>query len=96
MVEHQPDDIEDLVLFFADDGMMTGTTQESIQASLDIITWGFASLGLRMNARKTKFMVMKGGEHQLRLSTVANSRKVTHKGTTYRAKHQIAKTCLMV
>ena len=43
--EHQPDDIEELVLFFADDGMMTGTSQERVQASLDIITrdshlWG--------------------------------------------------------
>jgi len=43
--EHQPDDIEELTLFFADDGMMTGTTQERVQASLDIITrdshlWG--------------------------------------------------------
>ena len=61
--EHQPDDTEEIALFFADDGMMTGTTQERVQASLDIITRGFASLGLRMNARKTKFMEMKGGEH---------------------------------
>jgi len=92
--EHRPDDIEELALFFADDGMMTGTTQERVQASLDIITQGFTSLGLIMNARKTKFMVMKGGEHRLRLSTAAYSRKVTHEGTTYRAKQREKVQCL--
>jgi len=35
---HQPNIIEELALFFADDGMLTGTTQERVQASLDIIT----------------------------------------------------------
>ena len=91
---HRPDLIEELALFFADDGMLTGTSKERVQASLDIITRGFASLGLEMNARKTKFMVMKGGEHRLRLSTLAYSRKVTHEGDTHRARQREKVQCL--
>jgi len=73
---------------------MTGTSQERVQASLDIITQGFASLGLRMNVRNTKFMVMKGGEDRLQLLTMAHSPKVTHEGTTYRVKQWEKVQCL--
>jgi len=68
--------------------MPTGTTQERVQASLDIITKGFASLGLRMNARKTKFMVMKGGVHRLRNSTAAYSRQVTHERLAFKERQK--------
>ena len=50
---HWLDHIEELALFFANDGMLTGTSQERVQASLDIITQGFPSLGLEVNARKS-------------------------------------------
>ena len=51
------------------------------EASLDIITRGFASLGLKVNVRKTKFMVMKGGEHRLNLSATAYAVKLRTKVT---------------
>ena len=41
------------------------------QEALDIITQGFASLGLKMNATKTEYMVMAGGRNKVILSTVA-------------------------
>ena len=34
---HHPDDIKELALFFADDGILTDMTQVRVQASLDII-----------------------------------------------------------
>ena len=61
---HSPVEFEELALFYADDGMITGIDQARVQASLDIsITSSFATVGLKMNARKTKFMVMTGGRH---------------------------------
>ena len=50
-----------LALFYADDGMITGTDQTRVQVSLDTITSSFAAVGLKMNARNTEFMVMTGG-----------------------------------
>ena len=58
--EHRPDDIEELAL-------LTGTSQERVQASLDIITRGFASLGLRMKNK------VHGDEGRGTLVTVVDS-----------------------
>ena len=42
--------------FYADDGTLAGLNSTHVQNSLDIVTTSFASMGLKMNARKTEFM----------------------------------------
>ena len=51
---HSPVEFEELALFYADDGMITGTDRARVQASLDAITSSFGTVGLKMNARKTQ------------------------------------------
>ena len=59
---HRPVEFEELALFYADDGMITGTDRARVQArSLDAITSSFGTVGFKMNACKTQFMVMTGG-----------------------------------
>ena len=77
---HSPVEFEEIALFYADDGMITGVDQARVQASLDHITSSFATVGLKMNARKTEFMVMTGGRHQLRRRTAAYARQATGEG----------------
>ena len=60
----KPHEIDELALFYADDGVITGTDETRVQASMDLITKSFASLGLKMNAKKTESMVMIGGRHR--------------------------------
>ena len=51
-------------IFYADDGLLAGTDSNLLQKSLNIITDGFASIGLKMNAIKTEYMVATGSECQ--------------------------------
>ena len=91
---HSPVDFEELALFYADDGMITGIDQARVRASLDIITSSFATVGLKMNACKTEFMVMTGGRHQLRMRTAAYTRRMTGEGTTYDEQRKEKVQCL--
>jgi len=61
---------------------------------MDIITQGFASLGLKMNATETEFMVMTGGRHKVRMSTVAYNRSVTGAGLTWKERRKVPVQCL--
>jgi hypothetical protein len=42
--------------FYADDGILAGLNSTHVQDGLDIVTTSFASMGLKMNARKTEFL----------------------------------------
>jgi exonuclease III len=92
--QHQHPNSAETVIFYADDGMLAGTDAEQLQESLDIVTKGFGSLGLKMNAEKTEFMVMSGGNRKVRLSTVAYARKCTGEGLTHRARQAQKVQCL--
>ena len=48
-----------------------GNDPDTVQASLDLMTRDFRSIGLKMNAVKTEYMIMTGGKRvvQLGLST---------------------------
>eukprot|EP00979_Chaetoceros_neogracilis_P016340 scaffold7755_cov149-Chaetoceros_neogracile.AAC.1 len=50
---HNPEGVEDMAVFYADDGTLTGTDAEALQRALDTMTRDFKSLGLQMNAEKT-------------------------------------------
>jgi hypothetical protein len=75
-------------LFYADDGfLLAGTDAQQVQEqSLDVITKGFLSVGLKMNATKTEYMTMEGGKRFVRLSKEAYERQCTGRGKTHRQK----------
>jgi hypothetical protein len=47
-------------MFYADDGVITGSNVEDVQNLLDIYTDAFERVGLKMNVAKTKAMIMEG------------------------------------
>jgi Reverse transcriptase (RNA-dependent DNA polymerase) len=46
-----------IILFYADDGLITSTDQQLLQQFLDTITELFANIGLHINPNKTKILV---------------------------------------
>jgi hypothetical protein len=48
------------ILFYADDGVITSSNAQELQHLLDIITNAFGRVGLQMNVKKTKTMIMEG------------------------------------
>jgi hypothetical protein len=85
-------DLETL-LFYADDGLLAGTDAQQVQESLDVITKGFLSVGLKMNATKTEYMSMEGGKRVVRLSNEAYERQCTGRGKTHRETSSEKVTC---
>jgi len=81
---HVPVPLEEVSLFYIDDGAITGTDAGRLQASLDIIASGFESFGLVMNATKTKYMVMSGDKYRVQQSMMAYNRRTTGEGDTFR------------
>ena len=71
-------------LFYADDGVLTGEDSEEVQKFLDIYTEAFARVGLKMNAGKTKAMIMNGGNIRQALSMRAYCRRVEGVGESHR------------
>ena len=90
----QPHEIEELALFYADDGVLTGTDEIRVQASMDHITKSFASLGLKMNAAKTESMVMTGGRNKVNFCSEAYDRKISGHGSTHRERQATKVTCI--
>ena len=74
--------------------MITGTDQARVQASLDAITSSFATVGLKMNARKTQFMVMTGGRHRLQMWSAYIRRTTGEGAATYREQRKEKVQCL--
>ena len=64
-----------LFLFYADDGTLAGTDSTHVQSNFDVITAGFASLGLKMNAKKTEFMSTRGKYRAYHLTKTAHQFK---------------------
>ena len=82
--EFNPSPLEEVALFYIDDGALTGVDATRLQEGLSIIERGFESFGLVMNASKTKFMTMTGGKHRLALSPDAYRHRVTGQGASYK------------
>ena len=90
----QPIPMEEASLFYIDDGALTGTDAGRLQVSLDTIARAFESFGLFMNASKTKFMVMSGGKHRLKMSSTAYNRHVTGEGMSHRERSLAKVQCI--
>ena len=71
-------------LFYADNGLLSGQDAEETQRAMQILTESFARVGLKMDAAKTKGMIMTGGKISSPISPSAYSRKVTGFGFTSR------------
>jgi len=91
---HNPEGVEDMAVFYADDGTLTGTDAEALQRALDTMTRDFKSLGLQMNAEKTEFMVMAGGKRVVITSERAMNRKHTGQGLTHRQRQHEPILCI--
>ena len=70
--------------FYADDGLLISEDPVRLQQMLDLYTDGFARVGLKMNAEKTKAMTMAGGKVIGNLSEQAIRRRVEGVGLSYR------------
>ena len=79
-----PRELDDLALFYADDGMVSGGDAETVQRTVDQMTKDFKSIGLKMNARKTEYMIMSGGRRIVRRSARACARIQTGEGMSHR------------
>ena len=71
-------------LFYADDGVLTGEDAKEVQLLLDIYTETFARVGLKMNAGKTKAMIMSGGKIRQPLSEHAYCQLIKGTGESSR------------
>ena len=71
-------------VFYADNGLLAGTDAAALQTSVDVITAGFKSVGLKMNAAKTEFMITTSRTGRGKLSSTAYSQKLTGIGKSYR------------
>jgi len=90
----RPDGTQEMAVFYADDGLLTGIDPGRVQESMDMITKGFASLGLKMNALKTETMTMVGGQQRKKWTTAAYKRQVTGEGLSYAEKRKTKQQCI--
>jgi Reverse transcriptase (RNA-dependent DNA polymerase)/Endonuclease-reverse transcriptase len=100
------------VLFYADDGVITGDDPTMVQQMLDLYCNTFLRIGLTMNARKTKSMNMVGkkptekkyrsNEHNGMMAKEYQAMKVrcnrcdTHVRRDYLKTHQETKKCINI
>ena len=89
----KPHERDELALVYADDGVIPGTDETMVQASMDHITKSFASLGLKMNSAKAESMVMTGGRNKVNFCSAAYSRQVTGQGPSHRERQDTKVTC---
>jgi hypothetical protein len=72
------------IQFYADDGVLWGESGQIVQSQMDLISSSFASLGLKMNAKKTEFMAMTGNTPIVTVSDRAFNRKRKGEGLSHR------------
>jgi Reverse transcriptase (RNA-dependent DNA polymerase) len=67
------------VLFYADDGVITGSDPILVQNMLDIYTNAFLRVGLKMNVAKTKSMIMVGRKRRKMTTRNEENQDMTYK-----------------
>jgi Reverse transcriptase (RNA-dependent DNA polymerase) len=99
------------VLFYADDGVITGSDPILVQSMLDIYTNAFLRVGLKMNVAKTKSMIMVGRQCRTRTPRNEVNQDLTYKqlqatkvtctkcnnmvGRSYLKRHQETQKCIL-
>ena len=86
-----PDSELPKILFYADDGVISGCNETLVQSMLDLYCDAFLRVGLRMNVRKTQSMIMVGRKIRGR-----NYRSIEHDGLMakqYRAMKVCCERC---
>ena len=71
-------------LFYANDGVLYGNIGPELQRNLDFFSDSLASVGLKMNAKKTEAMIMTSHREKLHYSETAYCRLVTGEGLTWK------------
>ena len=72
------------IQFHADDGFLWGESSQIVQSQMDLMSSSLASLGLKMNAKKTEFMAMIGNTPIVTVSDRAFNRKRKGEGLSHR------------
>ena len=79
---------ERLVLFYADDGLLSARESGWLQQALDVLVSLFWRIGLSANADKTKTMTCFPGHICTGLSEEAHTRMMTGEGDSYKTRQQ--------
>ena len=98
------------IIFYADDGVITGSDPNLVQSMLDIYTDAFLRVGLKMNVAKTKAMIMTGRKFQERATRPMEHQDLSSKeyqtmkvccdkcktmvGRNYLKRHQETQKCI--
>jgi Reverse transcriptase (RNA-dependent DNA polymerase) len=80
-------------IFYADDGLITGTNRDAVQYCIDLVTHLFSLFGLQMNASKTKALVGRPRIVTHSISTPAFNRRQSGEGHTYASISRQLTTC---
>lgn len=79
--------------FYADDGIIDGNDSSGVQRCMDLYTENFARIGLKMNAQKTKAMIVPGGRLKPQHSAYAYNRARTGVGLSSKQRSLQKITC---
>lgn len=88
--------IDEVLIFYADDGRLAGYKEDSIQQGLDLLRELFGSVGLHFNTTKTKAMISVGSTPYGCQSSIAYKRRYDHSLPTYRQRKLAKVTCSFV
>jgi Reverse transcriptase (RNA-dependent DNA polymerase) len=80
-------------IFYADDGLITGTNLDAVQHCVNLITDLFSLFGLNMNATKTKALVGRPKIITHAISTPAFNRRLSGEGRTYASNSRQTTAC---
>ena len=90
-----PIELDELSLFYIDDGCLTGLDAVRMQSSVNIITDCFNRFGLKMNATKTKFMILQGERQRPHKCSEAMWYVNTGAGRNFKQRMKEKVTCVM-
>lgn len=90
---HLLQDITEMSVFYADDGLLTGSKPDRVQDSIDVITKVFVSVRLKMNAQKTEYLVMTRGRQKVCLTSMEFNGKFTD-GLSYKDQQKQNVVCV--
>jgi Reverse transcriptase (RNA-dependent DNA polymerase) len=81
------------VQFYADDGLLASTNPLMLQTAISVLKELFLSMGLTINASKTKILLGQPAQPYHSMSTQAYNRRITGEGQTYRERMQVIVEC---
>ena len=68
---HQLQELTEMALFYADNDIFSAGDAATVQQTVDLMTRDSKSIGIKMNAQKTEYMIMLGRQKLVRQSSRA-------------------------